>query len=130
VIWPQLDATRSGRLVMERTYAALPPGAELGVVAQKEPMLLHARGPLTNFGHRRLDQEQELDDAALWLAAAPQRYLLIRAEARAPCFAQTKATSMGFAQSLRWELVPHSAAAPECAVRGKADNAIAYVAPQ
>jgi 4-amino-4-deoxy-L-arabinose transferase-like glycosyltransferase len=125
-LWPQLDETRSGRFIMERTYAALPPGAELGVVAQKETLLLHARGPLTNFGHRRPDEEQERFDAARWLAEKPQRYLLIRSTARNDCFGNAAATIIGIASKERWELVPHSAAAPECAVRGDARNAIAY----
>jgi 4-amino-4-deoxy-L-arabinose transferase-like glycosyltransferase len=125
-IWPQLDETRSGRFIMERAYAALPPNAELGVVAQKETLLLHARGPLTNFGHRRPDEEQERYDAARWLAAAPQRYLLIRADARNDCFEYSNATSIGFSSGVHWELVPHSAAAPDCARRGQAANAIAY----
>jgi 4-amino-4-deoxy-L-arabinose transferase-like glycosyltransferase len=126
VLWPQLDETRSGRFIMERTYAALPPGAELGVVAQKETMLLHARGPLTNFGHRRPDEEQERFDAARWLAARPQRYLLIRHTAHDDCFGNAPATTIGIASKEQWELVPHAAAAPECVVRGVARNAIAY----
>jgi hypothetical protein len=125
-LWPQLDETRSGRFIMERTYAALPPDAELGVVAQKETILLHARGPLTNFGHRRPDEEQERFDAARWLAARPQRYLLIRHTARNDCFGNAAATNIGFASKEQWELVPRAAAAPECVVRGNANNAIAY----
>jgi 4-amino-4-deoxy-L-arabinose transferase-like glycosyltransferase len=125
-LWPQLDETRSGRFIMERVYAALPPNAELGVVAQKETILLHARGPLTNFGNRRPDEEQERFDAARWLAEKPQRYLLIRDTARSECFGNAKATFIGVASNEQWELVPHSAAAPECAARGDTRNAIAY----
>jgi hypothetical protein len=115
--------------MMQRMYAALPPDAELGVVAQKETLLLQAHGELTNFGHRRSDAEQERYDAALWLAAAPRCFLLIRSEARDPCFEDAAAQSMGFAHSVQWELVPHSAAAPDCVARGRPGTAIAYRAP-
>lgn len=128
-IWPQLDATRSGRFIMERTYAALPLGAQLGVVAQKETSFLHAHGEVTNFGHRRRDEEQERYDAALWLAAAPNRFLLVRAKARRDCFDRAAATSIGFAHGSEWELVPHAAAAPNCVARGNAGSAIAYRVP-
>ncbi len=129
-VWPQLDAARSGRLVMERAYRALPRDAELGLVAQKETLLLHARGPATNFGHRRVDADQERFDAARWLAADARRYLIVRAAARDPCFSQAAATSLGFAHSIEWVLVPHSAAEPECAARGRAERAIPYRAPR
>jgi 4-amino-4-deoxy-L-arabinose transferase-like glycosyltransferase len=130
VVWPQLDAARSGRLIMERAYEMLPANAELGLVAQKETLLLHARGPATNFGHRRLDEDQERFDAARWLAADARRYLIIRADARLPCFSRVPATSLGFAHSIEWELVPHLAADPECAAKGHAEHAIPYRAPR
>lgn len=129
VVWPQLDAARSGRLIMERAYAALPSDGELGLVAQKETLLLHARGPTTNFGHRRVDEDQERFDAARWLAAGARRYLIIRADARDPCFSRSPTASLGFAHSIEWELVPHSAADPDCAARGRAERAIPYRAP-
>ena len=130
VVWPQLDAARSGRLIMERAYRALPSDAELGLVAQKETLLLHARGLVTNFGHRRADVEQERFDAARWLATDAGRYLIIRADALDPCFSRGGAESLGFAHSIEWKLVPHSAADPECAAQGHAEGAIAYRAPR
>jgi 4-amino-4-deoxy-L-arabinose transferase-like glycosyltransferase len=130
VVWPQLDAARSGRLIMERAYRALPADAELGLVAQKETLLLNARGPATNFGHRRTDVEQERFDAARWLAADARRYLIIRADARDPCFSRGAAASLGFAHSIEWALVPHSAADRQCAAKGHAERAIPYRAPR
>jgi hypothetical protein len=64
------------------------------------------------------------------LAADARRYLIIRADARLPCFSRVPATSLGFAHSIEWELVPHLAADPECAAKGHAEHAIPYRAPR
>ncbi|HET8699739.1 MAG TPA: hypothetical protein VFO94_19805, partial [Gammaproteobacteria bacterium] len=123
---PRLDLVRSGRAVMDRAYAALPPGAELGALAAKEVLILHAHGALTNFGHRRPDQEQETFDAARWLAADPRRFLIVPDSLRERCFAADGSTPLGFANGEHWRLEPASAASPECSARGRADTAIAY----
>jgi 4-amino-4-deoxy-L-arabinose transferase-like glycosyltransferase len=125
-LWPLLDEARSGRVILQRAYAMLPADTELGVVEQKESLLLHADGAFTNFGHRRVDVEQERSDAARWLAAEPHRELLIRAEARPGCFDAAPAVTVGRAHGIEWQLVPHAAAVPACAARGRAANAIAY----
>lgn len=128
--WPRADVFRSGRIIMDHAYATLPRDAELGIAAPKESLILHARGPLTNFGHRRLDREQERFDAARWLAEKDRRFLVLRAEADDRCFDRSQATPLGHAHGIDWILVPHSAARQWCAGQGDAASVIAYRAPR
>ena len=128
-IAPMLDATRSGRAFMAGVEARVPATEELGLVDYREQYLLHARRPLTNFGHRRyLDGDQELFDAAAWLVAAPGRVLMVSRRGRDRCFAGAAATPLGEANRLEWFLV-RGPADPGCAARGDLGAARRYVPP-
>ena len=53
VVYPRIDADRSGRAFMARVEEASAGIAELGLVGAKEQYLLQLRRPSTNFGHAR-----------------------------------------------------------------------------
>lgn len=127
LVMPRIDGVRSGAPVMHAARAALPAGAELGIALPKESMILHAGGPLTNFGHRRPDRGQEVADAARWLQGGASRYLVVPGEAVVEgCFDATEAIDLGYAHRRRWLLFGAAAARPECVARGSDETAIAY----
>jgi len=128
-LMPVIDEERSGARILEAAYAELPPDADLGITRPKESLILQARGPLTNFGHRRPDRDQEVRDAAAWLTAAPDRYLILPDEVAAPCFAAGPLTPLGHAHRRGWLLAVPSAVEPACAAAGNAKTAVAYRAP-
>jgi len=129
-IVPRIDPVRSGRAFMQRVLAAVPAGETLGLVAYKEQFLLHLDRPTVNFGHRRWRSgDAETADAARWLAAAPDRVLLVPDALLAPCYAETaRIQPMGVSAGERWSLV---SGAPDaaCVARGDASRVIAYPAP-
>jgi len=121
---------RSSAVLMRATEAALAPGEALGIVRYREQFLLQAHVPITHFGYRRADTDEELRDAVAWLEAGPQRRLLVDDERLQQCFHGGSAQPIGFASDQRWYLVHAADASQECAGGGSADQAIVYEAPQ
>jgi 4-amino-4-deoxy-L-arabinose transferase-like glycosyltransferase len=126
---PMIDGARSGRSLAARIEAAIPPGADLGLVDYPEALLLQLKRPTTNFGHRRgREGDQELADAALWLAGARGRWLLVNASHRSRCLSEAPAISLGQAARRDWYLVSGQ---PDrgCAERGHPKAARSYRPP-
>jgi 4-amino-4-deoxy-L-arabinose transferase-like glycosyltransferase len=129
VINPVINDTRSGAELMRTVEAHAKEVVELGVVAYKEQYLLQAHRRIVNFGHARWREgEQEASDAAAWLAASPDRVLLMDESTRALCFSAASAEPMGIASREQWYLVK-GAANPACIARGHVDAAIEYTPP-
>ncbi len=123
---PLMNGERSGRAFIHQTLRQVKPGEELGLVAYKEQFLLYLDRPTVNFGHRRwLEGPQESFDAAAWLAAAPDRVLLVPAKTRQPCF-PGEAKSLGTSSGDEWYLVRSASA--ECVQKGDRSRAIRYPA--
>jgi 4-amino-4-deoxy-L-arabinose transferase-like glycosyltransferase len=130
VVYPGIDATRSGRAFMERVAQASEGIAELGLVGPKEQYLLELRRPSVNFGHARWrEKEQEAADAAAWFAARPGRALLVDKKARKACFAAAEVVELGRANRQKWFLVTGGAPDPGCIERGDLRRARSYVPP-
>ena len=129
-LYPTLNPVRSSAVLMRATEAALAPGEALGIVRYREQFLLQAHVPITHFGYRRADTDEELRDAVAWLEAGPQRRLLVDDERLQQCFHGGSAQPIGFASDQRWYLVHAADASQECAGGGSADQAIVYEAPQ
>ena len=125
-VMPAIDGVRSGAPVMRAARATIPADAELGIALPKESMILHAGGPLTNFGHRRPDRAQELADAAGWLRGGGTRRLVLPDDDVDACFDSGAARDLGFAHRRRWLLLEPSAARPECAAQADPATAIRY----
>lgn len=128
-LMPVIDDERSGARILEAAYAVLPADADLGITRPKESLILQARGPFTNFGHRRPDLDQEVRDAAAWLAAAPDRYLILPDEVLEPCFRSGTLIPLGYAHRREWLLAGPDSVAPDCAAEGNAQTAVPYRAP-
>jgi 4-amino-4-deoxy-L-arabinose transferase-like glycosyltransferase len=129
VVYPRIDAVRSGRAFMERVEEASAPFAELGLASAKEQYLLELRRPSYNFGHARWrEREEEASDAAAWLAQRPGRALLVERRAREACFAQAEFIDLGRANRQRWYLVWGSPN-PDCVKRGDVAQSRLYLPP-
>jgi 4-amino-4-deoxy-L-arabinose transferase-like glycosyltransferase len=126
---PLLNDARSGADFSARIERAADPRQELGLVAFKEQYVLNARREIVHFGHARWrEAEQEMADAAAWLAGKPGRQLVINDEARAACFRDAPAQALGAANRSEWFLVK-GGADPACVARGKPGAAHYYMPP-
>jgi len=129
VVYPRIDADRSGRAFMARVEEASAGIAELGLVGAKEQYLLQLRRPSTNFGHARWREDAaEAADASAWLAARPGRALLMTRAALEACFMGASAVDMGRENRKRWYLVT-GRADPGCVERGDRSRARLYLPP-
>lgn len=129
VVYPRIDADRSGRAFMARVEAASEDIGELGLVGAKEQYLLQLRRSSTNFGHARWREDAaEAADAAAWLAAQPGRGLLVNRTALEACFTEASAVEMGRENRKRWYLVTGHAD-PGCIERGDHTRARLYLPP-
>jgi 4-amino-4-deoxy-L-arabinose transferase-like glycosyltransferase len=129
LVYPGIDAVRSGRAFvqsLERASVAIP---ELGLVAAKEQYLLQLSRPTTNFGHARWREgPAEARDAAAWLDERPGRALLVNRKARDACFPAAPLADLGRANGQRWYLIA-GPAHPDCVQRGDRTRARLYVPP-
>lgn len=109
---PSIDDARSGRAIVKAIEAASTRDAELGLVHWKEQFLLYLDRPITHFGHRRHDSEEETLDAVGWLQASPGRQLVVDEPAMEQCF--KGGTVIGDAHGTRWYLVKKENSRQEC----------------
>jgi 4-amino-4-deoxy-L-arabinose transferase-like glycosyltransferase len=129
VVYPRIDADRSGRAFMERVERASAGIAELGLLSAKEQYLLELRRPSINFGHARWrEREIEASDGAAWLVQRPGRALVMDRRAREACFPDADAVDLGRENRQHWFLVS-GRAAEACVRRGDASRAILYLPP-
>ena len=113
-IAPALDYSSSGRAVMDAARAQLPAGAELGLVAWTEQLLLHAPAGTADFGFEQAWPTQ-WQRADAWRHGAPaQRWLLTQEPALDACIDPQQTVAVGAANRRRWVLVPPRAWRPHC----------------
>lgn len=127
-VFPQMDGDRSARDFMRRVQALADPDRELGLLAYHEHFLWQLRRPVVNFGHRRFREgDQEMLDAAAWLAADPRRQLLVPERMLDACFGSSGSVrEAGDSSRGLWYLV-EGGADTGCVARGDAGRAIHYV---
>ena len=128
-VYPQIDSSRSTSGFVNDVERATSGIDELGWVGAKEQYLLQAKTATFNFGHARWrERDQEVADAAAWLAQKPGRALLIDRRFIAPCFVATSQRPIGEANGSEWTLVSGEPTA-KCAAKGNAARAIRYAPP-
>jgi 4-amino-4-deoxy-L-arabinose transferase-like glycosyltransferase len=129
VVYPRIDAVRSGRAFMARVEEASTGFAELALVGAKEQYLLELRRPSFNFGHARWRERQsEAADAAAWLAEDAGRALVMDRRVRDLCFRGAQSVELGKANDQHWLLVS-GAPDPKCAASGDRSRARLYTPP-
>jgi hypothetical protein len=130
IVYPRIDAARSGRAFMGEVEQAAAGIGELGLVGAKEQYLLQLRRPSVNFGHARwLEKGTEAADAAAWYAAKPGRALLVHEKTLEICFKGMQAQELGRANRQHWFLVTGGNADPACAAGGDLRRARLYIPP-
>jgi 4-amino-4-deoxy-L-arabinose transferase-like glycosyltransferase len=129
VVYPRIDAARSGRAFTERVEQASAGIRELGLVGAKEQYLLQLRRPTVNFGNARSrEREREANDAARWLADDSSRGLVMGERVREMCFKDAAAVDLGRANQQHWFLVT-GVPDPSCAAAGNRAAARHYAPP-
>ena len=128
-IAPRIDSVRSGERLMGELQQKLAPGDEVGMVAWKEQFLLYVSRPVTLFGHRRFDVEQEVLDGAAWLDGGVARRLFLDEANRDLCFGK-RGVLVGHAHRENWYLVSRAELEATCRGRGHADVAHEYRPPR
>lgn len=127
-IFPQMDAGRSASAFIAGVEQVAAPDRPLGLLAYQETFLWNLSRPSVNFGNRRTTREGQAEDhdAAAWLAADPQRQLLVGETKMEPCFAaMPSAREVGRSSAERWFLVSGQPDAM-CVAQGDAGRAITY----
>jgi hypothetical protein len=126
---PAMDAARSGRAFVARLQTLADPDEPLGFVAFKEQYLLNVTRPIVHFGHARWrESEQEMADAARWLASSRRNQLVVNEVSLKRCFNTAQRQSLGNANRTSWYLV-RGDVEPDCVERGRADAAYFYNPP-
>jgi 4-amino-4-deoxy-L-arabinose transferase-like glycosyltransferase len=129
VVYPRIDAVRSGRAFTDRVERASAAFAELALVGAKEQYLLELGRPTFNFGHARWREwKEEAADAAAWLAQDSRRAVLMNRRTMELCFRGTSAVELGRANQQYWFLVSGKPD-PACAASGDPSSARLYTPP-
>ena len=126
-LYPALNPVRSAATLMRTVEGALAPDEQLGIVRYREQFLLQATRPVTHFGYRRADTDDELRDAVAWLTAAPGRLLLVDDERLHQCFRADGPRLIAFASDHQWYLARAEDSNGTCSGGGSAYDAIIYV---
>ena len=106
---PALDASSSGRRLMQAVGTHLGADAQLGLVAWSEQLMLQADRPVRDFGFER-PVDAQWNDAGRWLEDDPShRWLLVPASALRPCLDRRLTVAIGRSNRRDWHLVPGTA---------------------
>ena len=102
---PQINTARSGGPIAARALNATPGGAPLGLAHWRAQQILHLDRPVVHFQGGGLTGKEEMEQAAAWLAIGAERWLLVPAEHRQPCFQAGSGLRLGHAHRRDWVLL-------------------------
>ncbi len=102
---PQINDVRSGSRIAARALEHLPENASLAMADWRAQQVLHLNHPVLHFQRLEARGQEELEQAAAWLAGAPQRRLLMPAEHREACFRPDSGEALGYAHRRDWQLM-------------------------
>ena len=119
-LWPNLNAHRTPRAIMQELERSIAPEAEVGMLEFKEQFLLFADRPLVHFSYLAPLPLQEWN-AWRWMRADSARVLLLPDHLALRCFDLAKGRVLGEAHRRNWILLDASAARESC--DGAADRA-------
>ncbi|MXW73740.1 MAG: phospholipid carrier-dependent glycosyltransferase [Chromatiales bacterium] len=105
VLQPQINDARSGGRIAARTLEAMPGDAPLGLAHWRAQQVLHLDRPAVHFQRGGLTGQEEMEQAAAWLAMDGERRLLVPAEHRQPCFGAGGGLRLGYAHRRDWVLL-------------------------
>ncbi len=102
---PQINDARSGAPIAARALEAMPAGAPLGLARWRAQQVMHLDRPVVHFQRGGLTGQEEMEQAAAWLAMDAERRLLVPAEHRQPCFHASGGLRLGYAHRRDWALL-------------------------
>lgn len=112
---PALDASSSGRSLMQEVARRIGPSASLALLDWPEQLLLQADRPVVTFGFER-PLAQQWPEALAWLAALPaRRWLLVNARSLPACLDGDHSLEVGTSNRRRFLLLRDGALPPGCA---------------
>lgn len=114
---PQINDARSGGPIATRALDALPGDAPLGLAHWRAQQILHLDRPVVHFQGGGLTEEEEMEQAAAWLAMTGERRLLTPAEHRQPCFHARGGVRLGHAHRRDWVLLSSADLSGACSAR-------------
>jgi len=112
-VYPNFDATRSGRNLMTQVELSLKQNQPLALVNWKEQTLLQAQRPTENFGFL-IPVEQQIKSAINWLKAHPNGQVLLQRPDLKPCFELGENNYVGLAHRRHWHLVGKNNVTEQC----------------
>ena len=115
LVYPRIDATRSGKAIVDSAAAALGPGELLGFAGWKAQFLLQWNRPAAHFGYRRSDDEAESREAAALLSRSDHHRLVLPRSLLEPCFDPSRVRPLGFAHRQYWVFAEPASVLPQCA---------------
>ncbi len=115
LVYPRIDATRSGAGIIDAAGAALGPDELLGFAGWRAQFLLQWDRPTVHFGYRRSDDATESREAAAWLSRDARHRLLLPQALAHPCFDPSRLRPLGLAHREQWLLATPSSVVPGCA---------------
>lgn len=114
LVAPALDATRSGRALVQKIESSIGPETEMGFVGWPEQFLLQWDKPVVHFGYRRNDQDAETIDAVRWLVASQDRRIVLPDNWLQPCFEPDLAVAIGRAHRRNWMIADRESLSGAC----------------
>lgn len=114
LVAPALDATRSGRGLVQKIESISGPEIEVGFVGWPEQFLLQWDKPVVHFGYRRNDQDAETIDAVRWLMASQDRRIVLPDSWLQPCLEPGGAVAIGRAHRRNWMIADRESLSGAC----------------
>ena len=123
-----LDPVRSADQLMKKAASRIGPESELAIAGFREQQLLQADRPVVHWGYHSAVDDQ-LVDAAEWLRADRNRYLLAPEDSSSSCFGDGVGNWIGFRHRRDWRLLSAADIGPEIRCSGSADRVQRFIAP-
>lgn len=126
--YPDMDAARSGRGLMQSVHALLPEGAALGLVGAPEQFLLQGVGEVRAFGFKTPVSHQRRQ-ADAWLRESSRHWMLIQRSDTDDCIDPEHAIDVGWSNRRHWFLVNANALRRDCTPPASGDTSPLYLDP-
>ena len=121
---PQINDARSGGRIAARVPEATSADAPLALAHWRAQQVLHLDRPVVHFRGRNLEGQEEMEQAAAWLALESGRRLLVPTEHIQPCFWRGSGLHLGHAHRRNWVLLSSADLSGACTARADPANQV------
>lgn len=123
--YPLLNPVRTPADIMAQVEARVPAQDQVLIVDFREQLLLFAGHPVLHYPYAMNDQQQA-PNAAVWLKAAPGRWVLGQQARLAGCFDPAKGEALGNRHGDEWLLVRREAITAACPLPDETATPLRY----